>query len=49
MRAHVGLPITVGGASTKFRANVAGAVGKPDGLVVPAGEELARPDPGPGP
>ena len=39
---EVGLPITVGVASTKFLAKVASAVAKPDGLlVVPAGEELA--------
>ncbi len=42
VRAQVGLPITVGVASTKFLAKVASAVGKPDGLlVVPAGEELS--------
>jgi len=41
VRAEVGLPITVGVASTKFLAKVASAVGKPDGLlVVPAGGEL---------
>ena len=41
VREEVGLPITVGIASTKFLAKVASAVGKPDGLlVVPAGEEL---------
>jgi DNA polymerase IV len=41
VRERVGLPITVGVASTKFVAKVASAVGKPDGLlVVPAGEEL---------
>jgi DNA polymerase-4 len=39
---HVGLPITVGIARTKFLAKVASAVAKPDGLlVVPAGAELA--------
>ena len=41
VRERVGLPITVGVASTKFLAKVASAVAKPDGLlVVPAGEEL---------
>jgi len=39
---EVGLPITVGIATTKFLAKVASAVAKPDGLlVVPAGGELA--------
>ena len=38
---EVGLPITVGVATTKFLAKVASAVAKPDGLlVVPAGSEL---------
>lgn len=38
----VGLPITVGVASTKFLAKVASRVAKPDGLLVVApGEELA--------
>jgi DNA polymerase-4 len=42
VRAEVGLPITVGVATTKFLAKVASGVGKPDGLlVVPAGGELA--------
>ena len=42
MREHVGLPVTVGVATTKFLAKVASAVAKPDGLlVVPAGGELA--------
>jgi DNA polymerase IV len=41
VRAEVGLPITVGVASTKFLAKVASGVGKPDGLlVVEAGREL---------
>lgn len=41
IREQVGLPITVGVASTKFLAKVASAVGKPDGLlVVPPGGEL---------
>ena len=41
VRDRVGLPITVGVASTKFLAKVASAVAKPDGLlVVPAGKEL---------
>jgi DNA polymerase-4 len=41
IRERVGLPITVGVASTKFLAKVASAVGKPDGLlVIPAGGEL---------
>jgi DNA polymerase-4 len=42
VREHVGLPITVGVATTKFLAKVASGVAKPDGLlVVPAGGELA--------
>jgi DNA polymerase-4 len=42
IRDRVGLPITVGVASTKFLAKVASGVAKPDGLlVVPAGSELA--------
>jgi DNA polymerase-4 len=42
VREEVGLPITVGVATTKHLAKVASAVAKPDGLlVVPAGEELA--------
>ena len=41
VRDKVGLPITVGIASTKFLAKVASAVAKPDGLLaVPAGQEL---------
>jgi DNA polymerase IV len=40
VREQVGLPITVGVASTKFLAKVASAVAKPDGLLlVPAGGE----------
>ena len=39
---EVGLPITVGIATTKHLAKVASAVAKPDGLLeVPAGQELA--------
>jgi DNA polymerase-4 len=42
VRDEVGLPITVGVATTKHLAKVASAVAKPDGLlVVPAGAELA--------
>jgi DNA polymerase IV len=42
VRERVGLPITVGVASTKFLAKVASGVAKPDGLlVVPPGSELA--------
>jgi DNA polymerase-4 len=42
VREHVGLPLTVGVACTKFLAKVASGVAKPDGLlVVPPGEELA--------
>jgi DNA polymerase-4 len=41
VREEVGLPITVGVATTKHLAKVASAVAKPDGLlVVPAGKEL---------
>jgi DNA polymerase IV len=40
VRERVGLPITVGVATTKFLAKVASAVAKPDGLlVVPPGRE----------
>jgi DNA polymerase-4 len=42
VREHVGLPITVGVARTKFLAKVASGVAKPDGLlVVPPERELA--------
>jgi DNA polymerase-4 len=42
VRERVGLPITVGAATTKHLAKVASGVAKPDGLlVVPPGEELA--------
>jgi DNA polymerase-4 len=42
VRQRVGLPITVGIATTKFLAKVASGVGKPDGLlVVPPGGERA--------
>jgi DNA polymerase IV len=42
VRERVGLPITVGIASTKFLAKVASGVAKPDGLLaVPPGGELA--------
>jgi DNA polymerase-4 len=41
VRDHVGLPITVGIATTKFLAKVASGVAKPDGLLlVPPGGEL---------
>ena len=41
MLERVGLPITIGVATTKFLAKVASGVAKPDGLlVVPAGGEL---------
>lgn len=41
LREQVGLPVTVGVATTKFLAKVASAVAKPDGLlVVPPGGEL---------
>ena len=42
VRDHVGLPITVGIARTKFLAKVASQEAKPDGfLLVPPGQELA--------
>jgi DNA polymerase-4 len=42
VRERVGLPISVGVATTKHLAKIASGVAKPDGLlVVPAGEELA--------
>jgi DNA polymerase-4 len=42
VRAHIGLPITVGIARTKFLAKVASGVAKPDGLlVIPPHAELA--------
>jgi DNA polymerase-4 len=42
VREHVGLPITVGVARTKFLAKVASGVAKPDGLLlVPPDRELA--------
>lgn len=41
VRVEVGLPLSVGVASTKFLAKIASARGKPNGLLaVPAGEEL---------
>jgi DNA polymerase-4 len=41
VRAHVGLPISIGVARTKFLAKVASGVAKPDGLlVVPPDREL---------
>jgi DNA polymerase-4 len=41
VRREVGLPVSIGVASTKFLAKIASARAKPDGLVVvPAGEEL---------
>ena len=46
VREQVGLPITVGLATTKFLAKVASGVAKPDGLlVVPPGGERAFLDP----
>jgi DNA polymerase-4 len=42
VRDRVGIPVTVGVASTKFLAKVASRVAKPDGLLrVPPGRELA--------
>lgn len=42
VREEVGLPISVGGARSKFLAKIASAVGKPDGLlIVEPGTELA--------
>ncbi len=42
IRSHVGLPITVGVARTKFLAKVASGVAKPDGLlVIPPHAEIA--------
>ncbi|WP_342769133.1 DNA polymerase IV [Flexivirga caeni] len=42
VKAEVGLPISVGIASSKFLAKVASAASKPDGLLsVPVGEELS--------
>ncbi len=42
VKTEVGLPLSVGGGSTKFLAKVASAVCKPDGLLVVAdGEELS--------
>jgi DNA polymerase-4 len=42
VRQHLGLPLTVGVAGTKFLAKVASGVAKPDGLlIVPLGGELA--------
>jgi DNA polymerase-4 len=41
VRSEVGLPLSVGIATTKFLAKVASAVGKPDGLLeVPPGTEI---------
>lgn len=41
VRAEIGLPVSVGVATTKFLAKVASQVAKPDGMiVVPEGEEL---------
>jgi DNA polymerase-4 len=42
VRKHVGIPVTVGVARTKFLAKVASGVAKPDGLlIVPTDKELA--------
>ena len=46
VRAEVGLPISVGGATTKHLAKIASRVAKPDGLIiVPPGEEESFVDP----
>ena len=49
IRSDVGLPISIGIATTKFLAKVASVSAKPDGLwVVPAGSELEFLHPAPG-